>query len=145
MFRNFAKLLPCNSVMRKSSDFLRRLVYSTPSIKSFSTKDRSIYGPTESRCTEDRCHEASDRHLSARIALLIFTVKPPICTTRWHSHDDRSVVDPLDPHLLESSTRGRMSLYKNDEPRAGCARDTDALTRGALYRVSLRRDAIRYP
>lgn len=89
------------------------------------------------------CHEASDRHLSARIALLIFTIKPPICTTRWHSHDDRSVADPLDPHLLESSTRGRMSLYKNDEPRAGCTRDTDALSRGALYRDSLRR-ALRF-
>lgn len=135
MFRNFA--ISCNSVIRKS---LRRLVYPTPSIEPFSVKDRSIYGSvwTESRCTEDRCHEASDRHLSARIALLIFTVKPPIyvpldgtrtTTGRLSGHSDI--------HLLESSTRGRMSLYKNDEPRAGCARDTDALTRGALYRVSL--------
>lgn len=63
----------------------------------------------------------------------IYSKAAYICTTRWHSHDDRSVVDLLDPHLLESSTRGRMSLYKSDEPRAGCAKDTDALSRGALF------------
>lgn len=129
MFRNFA--IACNSVIRKS---LCRLFYPTPSIKPFSMKDRSIYGPirTESRCTEDRCHETS---LRADRPINIYSKAAYICTTRWHSHDDRSVVRPL--HLLESSTRGRMSLYKNDESRAGCARDTDALTRRALYRVSL--------
>lgn len=38
------------------------------------------------------------------------------------AHDGGRVADPLDLHLPESSTCGRMSLYKNDEPRAGILR-----------------------
>lgn len=58
-------------------------------------RDRSIYGPTESRCTENRCHEASDRLLPAQIVLLIFTVKPPIYV-------------PLDG---TRTTTGRLSIH----------------------------------
>lgn len=51
------------------------------------------------------------------------------------------------PFHLESSTCGRMSLYKNDEPLArrfthGRTRDTDALSCGALYTAATPRRGV---
>lgn len=74
------------------------------------------------------------RGVGKRIVLLIFTIKPPT-TTRWSRSRRWSIADPLDLPSLGESHRGRLSLYKNDEPRADYtgpaavdARETDALS-----------------